>query len=395
MEVFRRLATEAPELRAFRDDKPTLLVSWWCTFFSITVILTRVCGRYIRAERFFPEDGIMMASIIPLLIRMGLAHVVLLFGTNNIVTTGLSESTIKRHEIGSKAVLAARVFYAAYLWTIKLSSTTFLYTLISSVRRHNQHDLMRYFYIFLGLTFFGTLMADLTECTPFTHYWQVVPDPGPKCRQGYAFLFSNGVLHMVTNLVLVILPLPIIARSKLTWKQKTSIIIRLSLPILSIAYTSYALYKLSVPRTTQQHRTLYASLDILLSTFIANVLVLLSLWQDRGFKKSKFQLPSEINGMNKFGSFAGDAKRRGSRRVSSKAGLADDEIYLRKRQEEGIELNDVGGLMRKPMEKARFREWERDGERGGENGRNTPGPPGMGDIRVAQSWLVEVEEDKV
>lgn len=99
--------------------------------------------------------------------------------------------------------------------------------------------------------------------------------------------------------------------------------------------------------------------------------------------------------MNKFGSFAGDAKRRGSRRVSSKAGLADDEIYLRKRQEEGIELNDVGGLMRKPMEKARFREWERDGERGGENGRNTPGPPGMGDIRVAQSWLVEVEEDKV
>jgi hypothetical protein len=113
MELLRRLASEAPELRSFHDDKPTLLVSWWCTIYAVTIILFRVCGRYVRTERIFTEDGIMLVAIIPLLIRMGLVHVVLLFGTNNAVITGLSLENIQRREIGSKLVLVSRIMYAA------------------------------------------------------------------------------------------------------------------------------------------------------------------------------------------------------------------------------------------------------------------------------------------
>jgi len=54
----------------------------------------------------------MFASIIPLLMRMGLVHAILLFGTNNITTNGLTAQDIQEREIGSKLVLASRIFYA-------------------------------------------------------------------------------------------------------------------------------------------------------------------------------------------------------------------------------------------------------------------------------------------
>jgi hypothetical protein len=44
---------------------------------------------------------------------MGLVHVVLLFGTNNAITTGLSAEDIHLRSIGSRLVLGSRVFYAA------------------------------------------------------------------------------------------------------------------------------------------------------------------------------------------------------------------------------------------------------------------------------------------
>jgi hypothetical protein len=113
MDVLRRFVTTAPALRDFREDKPTLLVSWWCTFYAITIILFRVCGRYIRTEKVFLEDGVMILAVVPLLMRVAFVHVVLLYGTNNSDTTGLTSVEIHHRETGSQLVLASRIMYAA------------------------------------------------------------------------------------------------------------------------------------------------------------------------------------------------------------------------------------------------------------------------------------------
>ena len=54
----------------------------------------------------------MFSSVIPLLIRAGLIHVVLLYGTNNVTTDGLTQQDVMERETGAKIVLAARIFYA-------------------------------------------------------------------------------------------------------------------------------------------------------------------------------------------------------------------------------------------------------------------------------------------
>lgn len=55
----------------------------------------------------------MALSLVPLLARMALVHLVLLWGTNNAVTDGLTTSDIQHRKIGSKLVLASRIMYAA------------------------------------------------------------------------------------------------------------------------------------------------------------------------------------------------------------------------------------------------------------------------------------------
>lgn len=109
----RAYADDLPPVRTFEDNKPTLLVSWWCTGFAITIILLRLGGRFMRIEHLFREDKIMALAIIPIAIRMGLVHAVLLFGTNNTVTTDLTFEDIRNREIGSRLVLIARIMYPA------------------------------------------------------------------------------------------------------------------------------------------------------------------------------------------------------------------------------------------------------------------------------------------
>ena len=105
--------TTAPRAKGAVASNPTLLLSWWCTGFALAIILVRIAGRYVRTERLFREDKIMALSIIPLLARMGLVHLVLLWGTNNAVTTGLAPLDIHHRVVGSKLVLASRIMYAA------------------------------------------------------------------------------------------------------------------------------------------------------------------------------------------------------------------------------------------------------------------------------------------
>lgn len=112
MDLWRRAISDPPDFRTFRDDKPTLLFSWWCTLYSIVIILIRVSGRYVRTERMYAEEGSMLLALIPLLMRMAFVHVVLLYGTNNTVIDSLTDEDVGRRVIGSKMVLASRIMYA-------------------------------------------------------------------------------------------------------------------------------------------------------------------------------------------------------------------------------------------------------------------------------------------
>ncbi len=54
----------------------------------------------------------MALSLVPLIARMVLVHMVLLWGTNNTTTEGMTPRDIHYRQIGSRLVLASRIMYA-------------------------------------------------------------------------------------------------------------------------------------------------------------------------------------------------------------------------------------------------------------------------------------------
>ncbi|KAI1633958.1 hypothetical protein F4809DRAFT_549484 [Biscogniauxia mediterranea] len=278
-----------PPLHTPQHDKPTLLVCWWITLFCTTIILLRVAGRFIRSEKLFREDRTAALAILPLWFRMGCVHVILLYGTNNAQFTHLTSEELRQKAIASGLVLASRMFHTATLWTLKTAILEFFKRLTSITWKRSHEITLHGIRFTLFATFVAVLIADLAECRPFEHYWQVLPDPGGQCRQGYAQLITMSTCNILTDLLLVFFPVPIILTSHMSPKKKVQLTLLFSMSLSVVGTTIYRVPHILWDNGNQQTRSLLASVELLFATVAANALVLGSFVRDRGVKKSRYR----------------------------------------------------------------------------------------------------------
>ncbi|KAM0524550.1 hypothetical protein ACHAPE_000647 [Trichoderma viride] len=281
--------SDPPALRDFSQDKPSLLVCWWATIFCALMILLRIVGRFIRTERLFAEDRFAAVALIPLFLRMGCVHFILVNGTNNADFTGvtLTAEEIRKKSIASGLVLLSRVLYAATLWILKGTILEFLKRIADLTWQRTHHYTLVAIRCSLGLTFIAVVVSDLAECNPFRHYWQVLPDPGGQCRQGYVQLITMAACNILTDLMLVIFPIPIIIQSNMQFRRKLQLLLLFSLSLSVVAVTIYRVPHIMDVDGRQQYRSLLASVELIFATASANALVLGSFVRDRGVKKQK------------------------------------------------------------------------------------------------------------
>lgn len=95
---------------------PTLLIHWLFSCLALLVMGVRLWGRkYVRQE-YNLGDYLTMGACACALIRLGMIHVVLTWGTNNMTATERQDyhftpQDIYRREIGSKLSICNRFFY--------------------------------------------------------------------------------------------------------------------------------------------------------------------------------------------------------------------------------------------------------------------------------------------
>ncbi|CVL10497.1 hypothetical protein LB506_008925 [Fusarium annulatum] len=292
------LYSDAPDARQFYEDKPTLLVSWWITVFCVAIILTRMSGRYVRVEKLLKEDKIAAGALIPLVLRAVCVHFVLKNGTNNVNLDGLklSDGDIDKRIVGSKMVLASRVFYASILWILKLTTLEFFERLAGATRRRSHRIMIHAMRATLAATFLAVVISDLAECQPFPHYWQVTPDPGPQCRQGFVQMLTMGACNAFTDLVLIAFPIPIILSTQIATKRKVLLIMLFSFGLLTVGITLYRIPRIIESHGIQVVRTMWASIEILAATAVGNIVALGSFLRDSGVKRKKFKESNSYSG---------------------------------------------------------------------------------------------------
>ena len=112
------------------------------------------------------------------------------------------------------------------LWIAKFTVSEFLKRLTNQVWRKSYEVGLQTIRYFLVVTFIAVVIATLSECQPFSHYWQILPDPGAKCRQGVAQLITMGTSDIITDILLVCFPIPIVLKSTMAVKRSGNAILR-------------------------------------------------------------------------------------------------------------------------------------------------------------------------
>ncbi|KAJ5874133.1 uncharacterized protein N7529_002563 [Penicillium soppii] len=257
----------------------TLIILWLFTWVAIGLIVLRLLMRKLKGFKFVLGDYFAMGAILCALIRLALVHVILIWGTNNMSTKfrhthDFTPEEIRRREIASKFVLTNRVFYNSYLWLQKL-------VLLDTYRRLLTHlhwekmTMILYIGIFAA-SYIIVQVVTFTECDPFNHYWIVLPDPG-ICCQAQLQLIVLGVLNVITDLMLIALPIPILVLVKRSTVEKLQLAILFGVGLFIVAITIARLPQNAKNPTAQVNRTTWASVELLAAAIVANAPVLYGL----------------------------------------------------------------------------------------------------------------------
>ncbi|KAJ5439086.1 uncharacterized protein N7458_010084 [Penicillium daleae] len=270
-------------------DSTTLIILWVFTWAAIGLILLRLLVRKLKGLQFIMGDYFSMGAILCALVRLALVHVVLIWGTNNMTTTfrhthHFTPEEIRRREIASKFVLTNRVFYNSYLWLQKLVLLD-TYRRLHTNLRWEKMTMISYIGIFAA-TYVAVQIVTFTECDPFNHYWIVLPDPG-TCCQAQLQLIVLGVLNIITDVMLIAMPIPILVLVKRSIVEKFQLAALFTVGLFIVAITIARLPQNAKNATAQVNRTTWASVELLAAAVVANAPVLYGLFKGQR-QKSKY-----------------------------------------------------------------------------------------------------------
>ncbi|KAK0664090.1 hypothetical protein DIS24_g536 [Lasiodiplodia hormozganensis] len=182
---------------------------------------------------------------------------------------------IYRREIGSKFAVANRVFYNSYLWLQKLVLLDITRQLIKGL--HWEYIVLRSFYVVFAGTYIAVQVVTFSECNPFHLYWQVLPYPG-TCSQAQTQLLTLGVLNIITDIMLMALPVPIFFYY---WKrpllQRLHIASLFCMGFFIVIITAIRLPQNHNQAVSQVNRTTWASIELFVAALAVNAPVLYTL----------------------------------------------------------------------------------------------------------------------
>ncbi|KAF2133689.1 hypothetical protein P153DRAFT_419597 [Dothidotthia symphoricarpi CBS 119687] len=126
---------------------------------------------------------------------------------------------------GSKTQLVGWSLYSLTLWVLKICLCHF-YSRLTTGLRH-LHMRVKLGYVLIALTYVATELSILLGCHPFSHNWQIYPDPGNHCQPAISRidLYVTVVLNVLTDIYLMSIPMPMIWTVHLEIKRKLSLIL--------------------------------------------------------------------------------------------------------------------------------------------------------------------------
>jgi len=202
----------------------TLTAESW-TWYAVTwvVVMIRMASRRLLLgswRKLQVEDALMLLAMA--------TDTVLIVGMNIISTTSsnlidpndptpLDEANIEERVFGSKMVLVVEQMQCITIWLVKACLLIMYHRLTMSLR---QNLAVKIVAAYAAVTFVVMEILYLgVWCRPFTEYW-AVPPRTTQCSAATNHLITNAVFNISSDIMIIIIPLPIFLKSTLSPKRK-------------------------------------------------------------------------------------------------------------------------------------------------------------------------------
>ncbi|KAF2169243.1 hypothetical protein M409DRAFT_64975 [Zasmidium cellare ATCC 36951] len=203
---------------AMNEDRLALIVVGVIfTVIGTLAIVARISNLALRRRKAWYDDYSMLVAYVFSIAFMIASYVSVRWG----VGLELKDAPPYWATRAIQAVYAIEVFYYFSLFFVKLS-IVFLYLRLAK-------ELRNYFYYWslvligvLTLHFITTVIVFSTQCIPMEKYW--APSTPGKCISITAFFYSTNVFTIVTDIIMLALPVPTVWKVPYSLPHKIGII---------------------------------------------------------------------------------------------------------------------------------------------------------------------------
>ncbi|KAF3937331.1 hypothetical protein ABW19_dt0203210 [Dactylella cylindrospora] len=245
-----------------------------CNALSFALFLIRLGMRKYRKEKFNLGDLWTALAGVFMIARVTCQHFILKYGTVTTITPEeraamkFTEEELYYIVLCSKLNLPGRFSLTSLLWCLKLAVLDFLRRIIRRMRW--EKTIIIVFSVALALTYIIASVAVFVECRPFELWWQINPDPGP-CVQGNLWLITYEIGNMITDLMLIAVPFPLVFKAKISIKRRLQLCLIFSLGFFLVAICVPRLIQGTTNARIQLSRTMWASIETLFASIVAMV----------------------------------------------------------------------------------------------------------------------------
>ncbi|OLN87728.1 hypothetical protein CCHL11_05680 [Colletotrichum chlorophyti] len=234
------------------------------------------------------DDAYMAFALIPLVGRT--ACITVSFGLNPTHTYGpaTEEEAAARHldvaqldeyyVISHKLLIPSRIFYALFLWSLKLCLLEFYSRFVDVF--HWGKVATSALWWFIVVTFFIILIPTLAECRPLSFIWSPDPTGANTCNRALGNLITMGVFNIITDVALIVFPFPILRHVKLDSKIKIQLTLLFGIASLIVVITILRIPLILNQAVSQRSRSMWASIEILCACIVANTAFFYALMKD-------------------------------------------------------------------------------------------------------------------
>ncbi|ETN39369.1 uncharacterized protein HMPREF1541_05592 [Cyphellophora europaea CBS 101466] len=269
------------------DSYNAKIANYVCSAVSLIIL----CGRLIltrhRDKKFDIASALTGTSILVLIVRVVVVYFYLYYGTSqdyfySSTRDRFSSEDLSNIRTGSILALVSRFLITTFYW---LQICLLLLFYGGMVREFHWVNTIKACWLAIVVTYITVVLVTFLECTPFRLYWQVDPNPG-KCVRAYAQLLTQGTCNIVLDLFLLAISYPLIAVRKRTLSQKLRVGSLFILGFFCIIVTCLRIAYIYAEDSYQPVRSFWASVQMLVSTFVANVPTIYGCFQLNRRRKS-------------------------------------------------------------------------------------------------------------